>query len=265
MHRLPRSSALTFRHAFITKGYIVAILLCLALTSCQLPSPWPAETTPHSSAGLPSPRSSECLGELARSNPGTPPSDPGAPIGEPLSPEQLSDYLRIMGIDSFCIPPSLGQPTLNIDWNDLTDPPIAIGRMVSIGFDGLDAGAYGWGKGFILYSTYNFAVGSEYEVFATVDDLRSTRDHSMPRMIALDGVDGFLRYTPGIAMGTQPVYLTYVFPFDSFYIAAVLSLGSYDPSLVSDIVSQMEAGQHPDLANPDVAPFKELVSSIRFQ
>jgi hypothetical protein len=169
-----------------------------------------------------------------------------------------------MGIDSFCVPYAFGRPTLNVDWNDLTNPPIAIGRMISIGFDGLEQGAYGWGRGFILYSTYDFEVGSEYEIFATVEDLQSTSERRMPNMVAVDGVDGFIRYTPGLSMGTQPVYLTYVFPFETYYVAAVLSLGMYDPSVVSEIVLELAAGQQPDLGNPDVALFNSLVFSIHF-
>ena len=210
---------------------------------------------------LPSPDPSACLGELAVRSLGEPAADPGALRTQPLSSEQLAHYLNVMGIDSLCIPHSFGAASLNVDWN----APIAIGRMVSIGFDGLGGGASGWGRGFLLYSTYDFEVGSEYDVFATEDDLRATRTESMARMISVDGIDGFIRYFPGLSMGTQAVHLTYIFPFDTYYLAAVLTLGQYDPAQVNDVILEMEQGRHPDLVNPDLLRFNKLVSSMQFE
>jgi len=214
---------------------------------------------------LPSPGPSVCLGEVAMRSLGEPTADPGAQRTRPLSSEQLAQYLNIVGIDSLCIPHSFGAPSLNVDWNNLENPPNAIGRMISIGFEGLDDGASGWGRGFIVYSTYDFEVGSEYDVFATEADLQATRTQSMPRMVSVDGIDGFVRYIPGISMDKQPVYITYIFPFDMYYLAAALTLGQYDPAQVNDVILQMEQGRHPDLVNPDLPHFNDLVSSIQFK
>lgn len=258
--------------------------MCTATTACrptvspptQAPSleststlrnPLPTHTSsaPTVDLFLPSPDPLNCLGEVARRSPGEPPPNPGALRRGPLSSQQLADYLNIMGIDSICIPRSFGAPSINVDWNNLDNPPVAIGRMISIGFEGLDEGAYGWGRGFLVYSTYDFEIGSEYDVFATQEDLQATQSHSMPRTISVDGLDGFIRYFPGLPMDTQAVYITYVFPFDTYYIAAVLALGLYDPAKVSHVILQMEEGRHPDLTSPDVPLFNQLVSSIRFE
>ena len=260
------------------------LFLCIVLSACRpglllptqaptmestttLGAPLPTQTpsAPAIEPLLPSPDPSECLGEVAKRSLGEPPADLGAQTRRPLPSQQLADYLNIMGIDSLCIPHSFGAPSLNVDWNSLGTPPIAIGRMVSIGFEGLDGSASGWGRGYLIYSTYDFEVGSEYNVFATQEDLQATRMQSMPRMIRVDGIDGFIRFFPGLSMGKQPIYITYVFPFDTFYVAAVLALNQYDPAQVNDVILQMEEGRHPDLANPDLPLFNQLVSSIRFE
>lgn len=210
---------------------------------------------------FPSSHPSQCRGELASRSLGEPSMDPGASRGDILTPTQLSDYLSIMGIDSLCIPHSFGAPTLNVDWHD---PEASIGRMISIGFDGLYSGpSSAWGRGFIVYSTYDFEVGSEYETYATQDDLQATRTDSMPRMISVDGVDGFIRFVP--ALYGEIADIAYIFPFETHYLAAVLTLGQYDPAFVNDAIIQMEEGQHPDLANPDLPLLIDLVSSMRFK
>jgi len=246
--------------------YLIPLLLCVALAACRAPLPsTPTPSEPSVLKATPSPDAIECPGEVVNRSSGNPPGTPGARTRRVLTSQQLADYLNIMGVDSICIPAAFGPPILNVDWNNLDDPPVAIGRMISIGFEGLDEGAYGWGRGFLVYSTYDFEVGSEYDVFATLEDLEAIRSRSMPRLIRVDGVDGFLRYFPGLSMDTQAVYITYIFPFDTHYLATVLALGLYDPAQVNDIILQMEEGRHPDLANPDLPLFDQLVSSIRFK
>lgn len=210
---------------------------------------------------VPSLTPSGCRGELASRSLGQPSADPGASIGDTLTPTQLADYLNIMGIESICIPRSYGAPTLNVDWRY---PEASIGRMISMGFDGLYSGPWSaWGRASIVYSTYDFEVGSEYETYATQDDLQATRSRSMPRMITVDGIHGFIRFIP--ALYGEVIDIAYIFPFETHYLAAVFTLGQYDPALVGDDIIQMENGQHPDLASPDLPLFIELVSSMRFE
>jgi len=223
----------------------------------------PSSTPPPLQLLPPSP--SECAGQLVTQSPAEPLGDPGLPFGHALFVERFTDYLNIIGVQSLCIPREFGGPVLNVDWNDLDDPPLAIGRMISIGFEGLAEGAYGWGRGYIVYSTYDFEVGSEYDTFATREDLLATRSRSIPRMITVDGVDGFTRFKAGRPLDTQAVYITYVFPFDGHYVAAVLSLGLYDPTEVDDVLLQTEEGRHPQLHSSDVSLFGQLVSSIQFE
>lgn len=181
-----------------------------------------------------------------------------------LSPEELVGYLELMGIASLCIPKEFGAPFLNVDWNDLGEPKVAIGRMVSIGFENLYPGSSGWGSGYIVYSTYDFEVGSEYDVFATEDDLYRVRVQSIPNQINVGGTEGFTRIHKGMNFGAQPVNLTYIFPFISHYVAVVLNLGNYEMEEADEAIRQIELGAHEDLMQDNVRLMDLLVSSIQF-
>ena len=179
-----------------------------------------------------------------------------------LSEDELLTYLEMMGIKSICLPTQFGAPFINVDWG--ADDLPATGRMVSIGFEELYGGG-GWSHGYLVFATYDFSVGSEYEVFASPEDFDYIQSESIQYLINADGVKGFLRFHPGIPMGMQSIMKTYIFPFEDFYVAAVINLGAYDPTEVDSILLEMEAGSYPDLMNENVALMDFLVSSIRFR
>ena len=181
-----------------------------------------------------------------------------------LSSEEFTEYLDLMGIESLCIPEQFEAPFINVDWNDFGDPQIAIGRMVSIGFDGLYPGLTAWSSGYIIYSTYDFEVGSEYVVFSNEEDRDRVTDQSMPNPITVGGADGFTRFQKGLNYGNQPIYKVHIFPFESHYIAFVVNIGHYDLDDVDDVIRQMEIGAHPDLLHNNVRLMDYLVSSLQF-
>ena len=181
-----------------------------------------------------------------------------------LSSEEFDAYLNLMGIESLCIPEQFEEPFLNVDWNDFGDPQIAIGRMVSIGFDGIYPGLTAWSSGYIIHSTYDFEVGSEFVVFASEEDRDRVRDQSMPNPITVGGADGFIRFQKGLNYGTQLIHKVHIFPFESHYIAFVVIIGHFDPDNVDDAIRQMEIGAHPDLLHNNVRLMDYLVSSLQF-
>lgn len=182
-----------------------------------------------------------------------------------LSGEEYAEYLELMGIESLCIPAGFGAPFLNADWNGFADPVNVIGRMASIGFERLNDGLTGWSRGYLLYSTYDFEVGTMYQDFAEPEDLAAVRQGRVDDPIQVDGVDGFIRYVPGFRMGGQDIAKTYVFPFDDYYVAAVLVIGVYSYDEVEQLLPQMQAGTHPDLQHPYVGLMEQLVRSIEFR
>ncbi len=182
-----------------------------------------------------------------------------------LSAEEWLGYLELMGIESLCIPSGFGAPYLNVDWNGFANPGLAIGRMVSIGFERLNDGLSGWSRGYLLYSTYDFEIGTMYQDFAEPKDLAAVRAGNVDIPVRVDGVDGFIRYEPGFPMGGQDIAKTYVFPFEDYYVAAVLTLGVCPYDQVEQNIIEMEAGRHPDIRFPYVPLMDNLVLSILFR
>jgi hypothetical protein len=266
----------------IARRHMAFLNLCFLLAACvvqppeELPrvytkSPPIEETlesvstlTKTSTVAIENVAGSKCLQEIERRELRESFQISGYPKSYTLSSEEFADYLNLMGIDSLCIPVEFGSPFLNIDWNELDDPPIAIGRMVSIGFEDI-SGYTGWGRGYLVYSTYDFAVGSEYDVFASQEDLEAVRSQSIPNMIHNGDVAGFIRFHASLPMGMQWVSKAYIFPFETYYVAAVLTMDAYDPDDVDEIILEMEEGRHPDLAQESVSLMDTLVASIRFR
>lgn len=194
--------------------------------------------------------------------------DPYRPSGEPprytFSQTDFYGYLNQMGIETVCIPAPFGSPYLIVDWNSQDHPATITGRMVIIGFEGLRRGG-GWGEGYLVYATYDFAVGSEYEVFAIREDYEAFQADLIPNRISVHGVDGFIRLHAGIPMGMQEVYKTYIFPFETHHIAVVMKLGAYDPLMIDQVMGYMRGDQHPATLQSNVFLLDLFVSSIIFQ
>lgn len=182
-----------------------------------------------------------------------------------LSADQLSQYLSVMRIESLCIPDQLGAPLLNSDW-DSSQISGATGRMISLGFEGLQQHA-GWGDAFILYATYNFSFGSEYENFAEQKDWQSVRQGLLSDIVKVDGKDGFIRLNRSEnCMGKCSAYRSIVFPFEHYYIAVVYDLGAYDyDSDWESILDNLKAGQYPPEIAPKISEIDFLASTLQFQ
>jgi hypothetical protein len=184
--------------------------------------------------------------------------------GEPrftLSADEFSSYLELMGIDTLCIPAVFGTPFLNVDW-DSAAATAAQGRMVSIGFEGLYPG-FGWSDGYLLYSTYDFETGSEYDTFAKFSDFQAVQDGSMPHMLEVDGVKGFSRIHKGLSYNAVPLFKTIIFPFETYYIALVYWVGDYEDDL-DGISARLQAGEYPTQFASAVR-FDQMATTIQFK
>jgi hypothetical protein len=228
-------------------------------TAKPLPATETATLEPTPVVGSP-----RCLETIERRQLNEPPAQRSGGERYTLSSEEFDEYLNLIGIESICIPEQFEAPFLNVDWNGFEDPGTAIGRMASIGFDGVYPGWYGWGFSYIVYSTYDFEVGSEYDVFASEEDRDLVRDQSMPNLIKVGGVDGFTRFHEGLLYGAMPIYKVHVFPFESHYVAFVADIGHYDLDEADEVMRQMESGSHPDLLHNNVRLMDYLVSSLQF-
>jgi len=99
-----------------------------------------------------------------------------------------------MSIQSLCILVELGVPFLNADWDSAKIP--ATGRMVSLGFEHLYHGE-GWSDMFLLDSTCDFTMGTEFDRFATLEDRDALRNHSLVNAIPINGIGGLIRIQTG--------------------------------------------------------------------
>ncbi len=185
--------------------------------------------------------------------------------GEPritLSPEEWEGYLNLMGIQSLCVPVELGMPFLNADWDSTKIP--ATGRMVSIGFEHFYRGA-GWSDIFLIYSTYDFTTGAEFDHFATLEDRDALRNHSLASEIQINSIGGFIRFKTAIAAyegQPQLIYRTIVFPFENDYVAVVYNLGAFEDA--GDWIRKFELGDYPAQYTAQIEMMDFLVDSMRF-
>ena len=178
-----------------------------------------------------------------------------------LSDDELHTTLSVMGVEKLCIPPALGAPFINIDWNNTTLPGTT-GRMLSLGFEGLYHGQ-GWSDGFIVYAAYNFRAGSEYDLFAAPEDWAALQQGALPDMLEANGTRGFVRYTSSKwCMGQCSAYKTVVFPFETYAVTVVHRLGTYDANADwEQIFKDLKAG-YPAERQAEGAAMDALVGSM---
>lgn len=181
-----------------------------------------------------------------------------------LSTAELQDYLAEMGVKTLCIPFELGAPFLNVDW-DSNQIPATTGRMLSLGFENLYHGA-GWSDGYILYATYDFSTGTEYETFAEPEDFDAVNQGIISNIFEIDGVKGFIRIKQSnICFGKCTAYKAYIFPFKTSYVAVVHNLGAYDFDSDWETIEQtLIDGNYPVEKQANLALMDFLVSSIQF-
>jgi len=236
----------------ILKSKTLPSIILLVVTACNVVSPT-ATPTPTATEAF------ECLETFE--------ARPVQTDGEPrtaLSAEEWESYLNLMGIQSLCIPVELGAPFLNADWDSAKIP--ATGRMVSIGFEHLYHGE-GWSDMFLLYSTYDFTMGTEFDRFATLEDRDALRNHSLANKIQINGTSGFIRFQTGMpAYEGQPqiMYRTAVFPFENDYVAVVYNLGAFDGD-ARELIQKFEQGDYPARRAAQVEMMDFLVNSLRFK
>ena len=182
-----------------------------------------------------------------------------------LSAEAFHTYFDDMAISSICVPAQLGALYLNVDWNS-ADLGHVTGRMLSLGFTELYAGP-GWGDGYMVYATYDFAAGTEYDVFAGPADWEAVVRGNLQGVdpIEVDGARGFIRFQRGLCYGSCRVYRVIIFPFEAHYIAIVQALGEYDGDVDwEDLVDQLREGDFPPTWQAPMAAMDVLAQSLRF-
>lgn len=229
------------------------------LSATSAPVAEPATPAPVPDTATPAPKVFECLKTFESREIKT--------TGKPhiaLSADEWNGYLNLMGIQSLCLPVEMGTPFVNADWDSAQIP--ATGRMVSIGFENLYHGS-SWSDIFLIYATYDFKVGTEFDRFASFEDRDALWNHTIPDEIVINGVSGFTRFKTAMwTYENQPIiiYRTVVFPFENYYVAVVYKLGAFNED-AKELIKQFGEGDYP----PDTALHVEvmdfLVNSLRFE
>lgn len=180
-----------------------------------------------------------------------------------LSKKELEAYLDLMGIQSLCIPTQLGAPFVNADWDSAKIP--AKGRMVSLGFEDTYPGS-GWSEISLLYSTYDFTTGTEFERFARLSDRDALLKHAQAGEVQINGTPAYTRYFKsmwGYENQPQRIYKIYVIPFENYYAAVVLNAGDYDDADAA--IAKFENGDYNVELAKKIKYLDSLAYSLRFK
>jgi hypothetical protein len=214
--------------------------------------------------------SSPCATTFERRELRTPYQKYGDQARYTLSAEELNTYLAAMGVAELCIPPAFGAPFINVDW-DSDQGAADIGRMISLGFEEFYTGS-GWSEAFILYATYDFAIGAMVDTFAGPEDHDAIQNGTIPAgtgpgTIVVNGVQGFVRFKPAdFGYDRRDLYKTFVFPFETGYVAIVYHLGDFDADTDWDaLIQDLTEGAYPPEQRSTVALVDALAMSLKFQ
>jgi hypothetical protein len=225
--------------------------------------------TPTKGVATPAPDpASPCAAAFERRELHEPYQKHGGKARYTLSTEELHGYLAAIGIADLCIPHELGAPFINVDWDRAHGADA--GRMISLGFEGSYSGS-GWSDAFILYATYDFAIGAMYDTFARPEDRDAVWAGTMPTgavpaTIEVDGVQGFVRFkSADFAFSRWWVYKTFVFPGETDYVAVVYDLGFFDGDTDWDaLIQDLGEGAYPPERQGTVALVDALAMSLKF-
>lgn len=177
-----------------------------------------------------------------------------------LDAAKLESYFRLMNVTALCVPPEAGAPFINVDWNAETGTA-ARGRMISLGFEGAYAGS-GWSDIYLVYSTYDFSAGTEYDRFMTRDEWDGYKANTLEGIQRLPVGNGFIRYKAGLGYDTYPLFKTLVLPREDGYTALVVKLGTSEEE-VSVALDRLYKGTLPETAAQWLPVFETMAESIR--
>ena len=177
-----------------------------------------------------------------------------------LDAAELESYYRLMNVTSLCVPPEAGAPFVNVDWNAETGTA-SRGRMISLGFEGAYAGS-GWSDVYLVYSTYDFSAGTEYDRFMTRAEWDAYKANTLEGIQRLPDGRGFIRYKAGLGFSSYPLFKTLILPGEDGYTAVVVKLGISEEE-VSAALEKLNKGVLPETASQWLPVFETMADSMR--
>ncbi len=185
-----------------------------------------------------------------------------------LTNAELQNLLAAMHLKALTAPEDFGDIVKNVDWESETKEP---GRKISIGFSDLYSPYFVWSKVFIEYSTYIFEAGTEYHTFATHEDFLAVEKNALGENrtpVTVNGVKGYIE--DWIDPNWGGVYRLAVFPFETYYIAAVFETkhpwDGFTAQYGEDVVLQKALHDEtlPESELKVLRSFTKLVQSFEF-
>lgn len=189
-----------------------------------------------------------------------------------LSKTELDNFKSIMGIQSFCLPKTLGPLLLNVDWDSKSpnaSSGAGSGRMISLGFNNIFRGMFGgWGRGYMVYATYDFVIGSMYYTYATQADFQAVVEGKKDHMFTANGATGFIQYKWQRHLGAETgvIVKIAVFPFKNSYVAIVYELLGKDYTQNHEqVIAELYANKYPKEDAAFLRAIDDFVASIKFK
>ncbi len=191
-----------------------------------------------------------------------------APEQSYLTDTQLRHYMEQVRLSNFTSNPAFGTTFLAVDWNSVeTANPLDIptsladsGRKIALGFDNTIAWGSRWGGVGIHYSTYDFGIGAEHDMYAEASDLVAIKNNTV-ETITVNGVEGIVRYSQHSMFNV--IQKVVVFPFADYYIATVYHFT--EPVENPDaVLADLQKGIYPEKEAENLRNFDELTASLQF-
>lgn len=194
-----------------------------------------------------------------------------APEQRWLSDSELEIYYKDMHISSLDTA-DLGKTFLAVDWNSKPDSRTVSqaesGRMVALGYenyqlDNIERGGR-WGALNVIYSTYDFALGTEYHTYAKKDDYNKLRSGEYQPGIVVNNVKGIVNYKIMPFFGNGQLAKNVVFPFENYYVVFTYYIVNQDKGL-DNTIRDLNEGNYPQKYKSDLDRFDSLVKSATFK
>ena len=181
-----------------------------------------------------------------------------------LDPADFARYLNEINVDSAVVPPGLGRSLLAVDWDAATGIADQ-GRMVAIGFEAFYGHGTAWGSGTMVYATYDFAIGSEYDMDAQPQDYEALRTGQISPERIVETVDhtrGYITYRWHPFF--QLIKKTIVFPFPTYYVVVDYFLdGDYADNYPA-VIDDLYRGLYPEDERCFLGLMDSLADSLTF-
>ncbi len=165
-----------------------------------------------------------------------------------LSPSEFRSLMGEIGVASFCIPVEAGAPYLQAEW-DAAKGTAQAGRMVIVSFDQ-------WREASLVFATYDFVAGTEYDTFASSQDYDAIKNTSQSSFMRI--------FVSSACFGKCWVYKTHVFPSEKSYLALTLYLEAFEPGQVLDEqVAKFVGGELPVKRQPASQRLDGMAMALR--